>query len=71
MLIVGGHPRGNDQATAGVSCALYPGPGPAMVFDLNTCEVQNRGWNPEAKAEYQVPEKVTAIIGGRLVTGLN
>lgn len=66
ILIVGGHPTANSQInSAGVAnCALFPGPGPAMVFDMNTCEVYNDGWDPAKKADYKVPDKVTAVIGG-------
>ncbi|KAF8426068.1 hypothetical protein EV426DRAFT_710543 [Tirmania nivea] len=66
MLVVGGHPTANNQVNSNSlsNCALYPGPGPAVVFDMNTCEVYNNGWDPTKKADYRVPDKVTAVIGG-------
>ena len=67
MLVVGGHPTANnpDNSRTASTCSMYPGPGPAMIFDMNTCEVYTSGWDPTKKADYRVPDKVTAVIGGR------
>lgn len=66
ILVVGGHPTANnpDNSKNIATCSMYPGPGPAMIFDMNTCEVYNSGWDPTKKADYRVPGKVTAVIGG-------
>ena len=58
MLIVGGTPSGGN-----VECGMWPGPGTAMVFNLNTCTVQ-ADWDPKVKKEYLVPRAVREVIGG-------
>lgn len=60
MVIVGGSPNGN-RADASVACGLYPGQ--AMVFNLNTCQVED-AWDPAVTTDYAVPDKVTKVIGG-------
>ncbi|KAF8473258.1 hypothetical protein BDZ91DRAFT_830892 [Kalaharituber pfeilii] len=61
MLVLGGSPNGNGPDTT--ECTLYPGPSPAFIFNLNTCEVQT-GWDPRVKQDYRVPPQVTKVIGG-------
>lgn len=66
MIVIGGHPNGDSQSESS-DCALYPGPGPAFFFNLNTCQVQETGWDPTVKTDYRVPDKVVEMIGGGYV----